>query len=103
MKKAYRYFGAIVVVMVALFLIVANFSAAESRLRCVGEISSDGSTEAATVFIRLSEYRWWVGLWSDSDGSLNLEIPNTLFESYVHLTKLNNQLVIYDTDKRLKG
>jgi len=86
-----------------LFLFVANFSSVASNYECTGEISFRESKEPKTIFIVLEEYRWWVGLWSDSDGNIQLEIPNELVSYYNHVVEVENQLQIYDPPKDMKG
>jgi len=58
-----------------------------------------------SVFIKLTEYRSWVGFWSDSDGSVYLEVPNEWVEYYEHVEEAGDQLQIYRKypKKRLKG
>lgn len=88
---------------VLLFAAVATFSAAESRFSCVGAISREAAPKPITIFIKLNEYRWWVGLWSDSDGDLHLEIPNESVEYFGHVVEVGDQLQIFDFDRKMQG
>lgn len=56
-----------------------------------------------TVFLKLTEYRWWVKLWSDSDGMIWVEIPGKDFISSTNLDKDSNQIRIFSGDKQLMG
>jgi hypothetical protein len=105
MKKMAKYMAFLVVGLVLLFLFVANFSAKESKFECKGELVKDGASNASTIFIKLTEYRPWVGLWGNSTGSLHLEIPNEWVEYYDHLEVVGNQLHIFETypTKTVKG
>ena len=105
MKKTLKYLGFLILGFIILFLIVANFSTTESSLQCSGEMSDKGTIQPMTVYIKLSEYRWWVGLWSDSDASLNLEIPNMWVGYFGKVEEVGDQLQIYETypQKILKG
>ena len=62
-----------------------------------------GDSHPITIYIVLEEYRWWVGLWSDSDGNIQLEIPNETTMYYSHVVEVATQLQIYDSPKDLKG
>ena len=57
-------------------------------------------------FIVLEEYRWWVGLWSDSDGSVKLEIPSKWigqFAFFGHVVDGGYLLHIYNSPIEQKG
>jgi len=101
--KAVKILGAIGGAVVLLFLFVANFSAVESRFRCPGEISSTDGSHPVTVYLKLEEYRWWVGLWSDSDAAIHVEIPNTYIDYFGNVKKVGDQYQIRDSAKNLKG
>jgi hypothetical protein len=101
--KFAKYIGVLVLVIVVLFLFVANFSSVASNYECTGEISSGESTAPKTIYIVLEEYRWWVGLWSDSDGNVKLEIPNEYLDYYSHVVEVGNQLQIYGPPNEMKG
>lgn len=105
MKKVFKYLGFLVLGLISLLLIIANLPAPESNFRCSGEMSDEGTTQPMTVYIKLAEYGWWVGLWSDSDGSLNVEIPNTWVGYYGHIEEVGDQLQIYNgySQKTLEG
>ena len=98
-----KFVGYFIVLVIALFVFVANFSSVESRFSCSGEISHNGNTETSTIYIKLEEYRWWVGLWSDSDGNFFLEIPNTHVEYYSNVLDTGTQIQILGHQKELKG
>lgn len=101
--KLVKYLGALLFIVIGLFLFVANFSSAASNYECPGEISTGENKAPKTIYIVLEEYRWWVGLWSDSDGNLKLEIPNEHLDYYSHVVEVGNQLQIYDPPNEMKG
>ncbi len=76
------------------FVIVVSFSAKETRFSCVGSIKMAEQADGLTIYVKLEEYRPWVGLWSDSAGSLSVEIPNNNFQYYNHIDVLVDQLRI---------
>lgn len=101
--KLMKYLGALIVAALLLFVFVANFSTVESRFQCSGEISSESDSQPATIYMRIEEYRWWVGLWSESDGSVWLEVPNRTFDYFGHVIEVGEQLQIFDSQKKPKG
>lgn len=101
--KVVKVLGGFVVAALLLFVFVAKFSAVESRFQCPGEISSKGGSHPVSVYIKLEEYRWWVGLWSESDAALHLEIPNTAFDYFGNVKRVGDQYQIFDSQKNLKG
>ncbi len=103
MKTILTYIAGFVVTGAALLVFVANFSAVETRHRCSGRLSSTDANQPAIVFIRVEEYRWWVGLWGKSDGAVSLEVPNQWVEYYSHVDESGDQLLISDTSGRLGG
>ena len=86
-----------------LFVFVANFSTSSSSYVCSGKSAVSGFSLPQTVYIKLEEARWWVGLWSDSHGSLYLEQPNVLVRHYFPLVKLGEQIQIRESDGSLAG
>jgi len=102
-KNILKVIVALLVMLMLLFVFVAKFSAIESRYECQGTIISHGITRPAVVYVKLNQYRWWVGLWGDSDGELHLEIPNKFVDYFRHLKEVGDQLQIFDHDKKLIG
>jgi hypothetical protein len=103
MMKLIKILAAIGVVVLLLFIFVVNFSAVESRFQCPGEISSTDGSRPVTVYLKLEEYRWWVGLWSESDAAMHIEIPNTHIDYFGNIKKVGDQYQIFDSANSLKG
>jgi hypothetical protein len=101
--KAVKILGPIGGAVVLLFLFVANFSTGESRFQCPGVISSTDGSHPINVYLKLEEYRWWVGLWSKSDAAIHVEIPNTYVDYFGNVKKVGDQYQIWDSAKNLKG
>lgn len=101
--KAVKILGAIGGAILLLFVFVANFSAVESRFQCPGEISSTDGSRPVTVYLKLEEYRWWVGLWSESDAAIHVEILNTYVDYFGNVKKVGDQYQIFDSAQRIKG
>jgi hypothetical protein len=101
--KALKILGAIGGTVVLLFVFVANYSTVESRFQCIGEVSSTGGSHPVTVYLKLEEYRWWVGLWSESDAAIHVEIPNISVDYFGNVKKVGDQYQIWDSANNLKG
>ena len=101
--KLLKYLGALVVAALLLFVFVANFSAVESRFQCPGELSSKDGSHPVTVYLKLEEYRWWVGLWSEPDAAIHVEIPNTYVDYFGNVKKVGDQYQIRDSANSPKG
>lgn len=100
--RTIKYLGASVMVALLLVVFIANQSSVESGFECSGKLSSKEGSLPTTIYIKLEEYRWWVGLWSHSDGALRLEIPNKWVEYYDRVAEVGDQVQIL-RDQDLKG
>ena len=101
--KLVKILGALVVAVVLLFLFIVKFSAVESRFECPGKLTSKDGSHPVTAYIKFEEYRWWVGLWRESDAALYLEIPNTAFDYFGYVKRVGDQYQIFGSQKNLKG
>jgi hypothetical protein len=101
--KLMKILGAIGVTVLLLLVFVAKFSTVESRFQCPGEISSTDGVRRVSIYLKLEEYRWWVGLWSESDAAVHIEIPNTYIDYFGNVKKVGDQYQIFDSAKSLKG
>jgi hypothetical protein len=82
----------IVVVAGALLIVLAKFSSVESRFECTAETNSAIGPDPATVFVKLERFRWWVGLWADSNGAIWIEVPNRQILYYGFVREVGDQL-----------
>jgi len=103
MMKLIKILAAIGVVVLLLFIFVFNFSTVESRFQCPGEISSKDGSRPVTAFVKLVKYRWWVGLWSESDAAMHIEIPNTDVDYFGNVKIIGDHYQVFDAEKNLKG
>lgn len=99
--KTMKYLGSLVLSALLLFVFAVNFSSVASKFECSGEISSEGASQPATIYMKLEEYRWWV--WGGSDGSVLLERPNITVEYFGHVVESGDQFHIFDDQKKIKG
>jgi hypothetical protein len=82
-----------------LFFIVVKFSIIESRYECVGKIKNEDQDQQwpTTLFIKIQEYRGWVGLWNDRNiGRMFVEEPTQPYELFLITDKFEDQLRIKD-------
>ena len=85
--------------VVTCLVVLSNFSSTERRFECAGTISSREHTSDEQAFIRWEKYRWWVGLWSDSEGNIWLEIPNKTAAYYEMIEQSRDQVTIRTNGK----
>jgi hypothetical protein len=64
-----------VMLIIGAFLIVVNFSEVPLEYVCEGETRLGGPPQKDEGRLRVSDYRWWVGLWGDS------HLSKAVFES----------------------
>ena len=94
--KIFSSLAILLVGVVSAFVIVANFSEARTDLTCKGNVTKAGQSNPNTIYVALNEYRWWVGLWSDSDGNLKVELPNGHYFYYGTIKGTGDHLQIFD-------
>lgn len=98
--KLLKYLGVFLAVAFVGFVVVVNFSAVETFFKCSGKVSHQDNSQQAIIFMKLHEYRWWVGLWSNSAGDVTLEVQNKpLTAVYSQVTKNGDLFNFYDFDR----
>jgi len=96
MVLALKITTATLLLLVALLVIVISCSGKASAYKCTGKLAE--GDESMELHILVTEYRWWVGLWSDSDGAVYLELPNAMVQYYSKVEEVGPQLQIRDGD-----
>ena len=77
--KFLKALGVLVLIVVVGLWIVVKYSAVTKVYECDGVLTRPDDTESiAKVFMKHEHYRWWVHLWSDSDGNVTTESPSEL-------------------------
>jgi hypothetical protein len=102
LQKILKILSGLTVAFVLLLVFVVTSSSVESRFECSGSATSDGNSQLLRLHMKLNEYRWWVGLWSDSDGDIWIEVSNQTFEYINHINEVGDQLQLFDNDFRGK-
>ena len=95
--------GIILLILIGLLVFVGNFSEKERRYRCDGSTTNGEVKKDSSMYMKLNEYRWWVNLWSKSDGNLLVEIPNIRIEYYGNVRRVGDQFQFSDYKDNLKG
>lgn len=103
MMKLLKYLAVATSLAVLLFLCVANFSSVESRYECKGEVQLAEGMKSQILYIKIEEYRWWVGLWHKSNASMWVESPDKWVSYYDDILKTGDRLQIFDSENRLIG
>jgi hypothetical protein len=102
-KRVLATGGAITVSAVLLFVFVVNFSAVETRFECAGGFTAKTGQRSAAAYVKLHEYRWWVGLWSNADAAIWVEVPNEMVEYFGNVARVGDQLQIRDSQNKIQG
>ena len=92
----FKYLAIVLIVIVGTFYIVANYSAIETKYKCEGELDYAGNIVSETIYVKYEQYRWWVGLWSDSYGNFWIEFSDKMPESFRHVTKTGTELHMFN-------
>jgi hypothetical protein len=84
MKRFLKYLGLVIVVVCVLFYIVANHSiSGEHQIACKGSFYVGGKAIGEEeIFFKFRKYRWWVHLWSDSDGEVYGQSKDEFYLSF---------------------
>ena len=107
-RKILLWSAILIAVLIIALVVVANFSETETVLSCKGEITTEEQTRPSNLYISLNEYRWWVRLWSDSDGMMRAELSDGFTLLFLTLEDLGFVVHIYrgfpsDEDFELNG
>ncbi len=92
--------GALVTAALAIFLFLVKFSAVETIYACKGTIAEADEKKKGEVYMRLKEYRFWVGLWNKSDGDLWVEVPSSTVGYFAHLRKTGDLFTISESPEK---
>ncbi|MCP5268245.1 MAG: hypothetical protein H6943_04295 [Zoogloeaceae bacterium] len=102
-KKPFVILWTMGLLAIALFGVTIVFSSVETRYECSGTLAEKNATVKAKIYLKIERYRWWVKLWSPSDGALWVEVPNRVGDYYSSLTSVSDQIQISRTKEELKG
>jgi hypothetical protein len=97
MKKIY----AIVLLFISTLVVILFFSETTKNYECTGSFQKN--TTDKVIFLKHKEYRFWVGLWSESKGMLWIEIPGKDVDAVTKIKKVGNSLQLYGYSDEIKG
>jgi hypothetical protein len=82
------------------FYVVVNYSALTQELTCNGYWKELGQNKevAEVAHVQLTEYRWWVHLWSESDGNVKAQTEKFALAHYIPFVRKINEgsLALYE-------
>jgi hypothetical protein len=73
----------LVVTFGAASYLVVNHSAKEQELTCDGYLRRGAESQPEKAYVVLTEYRWWVHLWAESDGSVQAQTDKSALSRYI--------------------
>lgn len=78
-----RILGVIIGIVVVLGYIFVNHSVVVMNYHCNGALKeASGDVENERAFLEIGEYRAWVGLWSESNGYMKMQLDSMNFYQY---------------------
>jgi hypothetical protein len=95
----------IIVILVAFILaiLLGLSTSQESKFKCTGTIKTGVDTKTSEAFLKIKDYQWWAGLWSNSGGSIWIEIPNVSNDYFAYIKKYGDQLQISKNQNDIPG
>lgn len=94
----------LIVVGVLVFVILVFFSTTETKYLCNGDITKDSKVRDSTIYLKFTEYRWWVHLWGNgSDGMMDMEIPGKTYDSFHYVKRIGDQIQFWRDKGSLIG
>jgi hypothetical protein len=91
--------------IVAIFLVIANFSEKEQRYECSGNTTGPQARADLKLYLKTTEFRWWIKLWGESQGTVWVELPREFTYSFGHVKIAGEKWDIYKdiTPRQLTG
>jgi hypothetical protein len=82
------------------FYVVVNYSELTQELTCKGYWKELGQNKevAEVAHVQLTEYRWWVRLWSESNGNVKVQTEKFALAHYIPFVRKigEGSLAIYE-------
>jgi hypothetical protein len=89
------------------FYVVVNYSELTQELTCNGYWRELGQNKevAEVAHVQLTEYRWWVHLWSESDGNVKVQTEKVALAHYIPFVEKIGQgsLALYEFRESKSG
>lgn len=98
MLRKISYF---LITIVIIFIVVIFFSEKTTKYECIGKFKN--TNMETSIFLKHSEYRWWVSLWSESKGMMWIEVPNKTVDVSTELREVGNLIQLLGFKNELKG
>ena len=102
--KILKWLGSAILIVIIGLVVVVKYSSTTTVYECDGkqdyELEGQPRSYLAKMFLKLEEYRWWVHLWSESDGFLTVEIPDDTNEFYEGIQDSGDMLEVWKDGTR---
>ncbi len=92
---------AIALLLISILVVILFFSETTKNYECTGSFQKNMTDKV--VFLKHKEYRFWVSLWSDSKGTLWIEIPGKNLDVVTEIKEAGTLLQLYGYSKEMKG
>ena len=89
------------ITIVIIFIVAIFFSEKTIKYECIGKFKN--TNMETSIFLKHSEYRWWIKLWWESDGMMWIEVPNKTVDVSTELREVGNLIQLLGFKKELKG
>jgi hypothetical protein len=73
----------LVVSLGAALYVVVNYSTTKKELTCQGHWQRGTERQPEVAYVVLTEYRWWVHLWAESDGDVHVQTAKLAMANYI--------------------
>lgn len=94
--------GVLALIVLAGFAVVAKYSVVATVYECSGTLAPDGDhTWLAEMFVKHNRYRWWVHLWSNSDGEITAEVLHGMRAYYSEVEEFGDSINIAQDGTRM--
>ncbi len=97
MKTFVQFLMVALIVCAVLLYIVVNYSVKYQKIyECSGNVEDINQAKPTKLFVKYASYRWWVSLWSNSDGSLWWEVSKGKSYYEVFVEEFETGITIWD-------
>jgi len=90
MKSIFKVLLCVCALSVLLVVVLMNFSSTVTAYKCPGTFALPEGPVAGDIYVHLEEYRPWVGLWSDTDGNMKIEVRKADQATFDYLSRVDD-------------
>ncbi len=89
MKRLLKLVVITTLVLISVYLFLVFFSGKQTAYFCQGRFDKMGPQ---VLYLKVTEYRFWVHLWNKFDGDIKIEIPNKHYDYISEVTEVGDLL-----------